>query len=204
MTNNLNTKDKNSVKTWCLTYDKQESESYKDKWFNEHLKIVRQYMPLDKKLFYVNRLVQLTTHPLKNGEVDLNTLKVNTPTRYVLYNLTLVDLYTHLDVDFSNTSQEYDYLKQYGVLEKILQKIPQSEIIEFKNLLKMSLDDAMTNEYESHAYLSKLVNNVTVTLGTLLSKDMSGLTEALKSMSGEDLSELKKSLLSTAKTLETK
>lgn len=190
-----------SVKTWCKGYTEANSDIRRTKYLQDNLVTTYAYVPLDKKLFVINRLVQLTTHDIKNGATDLNTFKVNSVVRHVLYNLSLVDLYTNINVDFANSNQEYDYLKSSGAMDAILAKLPQSEVDEMKDLLDKAIEDAMTNEYENHAYFSKVINNITTTFVTLLSKDMGSLKDVLSSMTEGDISKLKDALTNTANML---
>ena len=79
--------------------------------------------------------------------------------------MVLVDLYTNLDVDFGSLANEYDLLKSNKVLDEILKKVPEDEMVEFDRILEMVNADLMENERS----LVSFIENKFLTMDTALS-----------------------------------
>ena len=116
--------------------------------------IVNKYVPFIEKVALCNNIVQSTSYT-KVGDRDV--IMINTPARYVLFVMHIINTYTDLDVDFTdgNFVKDYDALKEIGLIEALTAVdqttgeclLPMSEYEEFNVLLNMALDDLRDNQY---------------------------------------------------------
>lgn len=116
--------------------------------------IVNKYVPFIEKVALCNSIVNSTSYK-KVGERDV--IMINTPARYILFVMHIINTYTDLDVDFTdgNFVKDYDALKEVGLIEAFTSVdqttgeclLPISEYEEFNVLLNMALDDLRDNQY---------------------------------------------------------
>ncbi len=108
--------------------------------------IKKQYVPYIEKLTECNRIIEATCHKTVDGR---KFISINTPARYLMFVMRLVDIYTDIDIAFEGTkaTDAYDLLQENGLLSPILDAIPKGEYSEFSTLLDMVLDDFRDNEY---------------------------------------------------------
>jgi len=117
--------------------------------------VVNKYVPYLEKIALCTNIVNSTSHIETKDKRQL--VKINTPARYVLFTMYILNTYTDLDVDFTedNFVKDYDMLKEAGLIEAFLDidkntgksLIPLSEYVEFNTVLNMALDDLRDNEY---------------------------------------------------------
>ena len=132
-----------------------------DEFIESHMK--NKYIPLEEKQTRANIIVENTFYEKDNDgtkRFHLNSVGYN-----MFVFLTLVDLYTDVDIDYKNSLEIYNKLKEHSVFEMILPRISKSEMDEFKIVCECVKNDAMTNEYEFHAYFRQQVER----FGTILS-----------------------------------
>ena len=85
----------------------------------------------------------------------------------MLYSLTLVDLYTKLEIDYKQSLEQFEKLNG-EVLDYIIAAIDDREHKEFQMLLEFACDDVMVNEYEPHAFVCKQVDRFSDLLGAVI------------------------------------
>ena len=145
------------------------------KMFMEKIQI-EPYISYSSKIIYASRIIESTS-----WDPDNKRIEVNSPIRYILYVYTLLLLYTNIDVHNEGMLAEYDALASAGLVEKILDKIPEREKKEFDTVLKMVGDDYYTNHFETHAYIDSLIDrlrNIVENFLTPISEDIvSGLNK---------------------------
>lgn len=108
------------------------------------------YIPYEKKVAHCEKIVKTST---TNAEGKFWS---NTPLQYVLFSLTLVDLYTDITIDFDNTLAEFNLLNEKRVIENIRYIIPSREMTEFETILKMVIDDQLENLRSLAGYMDNL------------------------------------------------
>jgi hypothetical protein len=178
-----------TVKEFCKKYNGYATQSLKDNYINDNLQ-VKTYIPFKEKLNKANRIAKVTTHKYgKDGKITGN-IKADSTSRYLLFTLNIIDAYTALDIDFKNIVAEFDMLAENGLIQEILSKIPQNEVSDFKILLDMSVDDIMTNEFSTQAFISEQVvrfgNIVSVTLKPVLDR----LADEIENLDNEKVNKL--------------
>lgn len=133
-------------------YNKRSSIKLK----KEFLKVVvktKPYLNYGKKMFLADTIIN--TSCLKDGNVHIDSCK-----KYILYIYTLIKYYTNIDIKENQLLIQYDLLDEFGLVEEILELIPEKEIVTFKTILEMKQDDLMTNRYGTHAYITEQVERV--------------------------------------------
>ena len=149
-------------------YDEDKSADKKN--FFSQIK-VEDYIPYLTKVEIANRIVEATC--VKDGFV-----KMDSPTKYMIYCRSIIDLYTNIkfaekadENEDDNTLgllmvAEFDALNSRGLFEKIFSKISDKELTEFNTVLDMVSGDLMTNKYEPHSYFNDLLSRLSDVLTT--------------------------------------
>ena len=86
----------------------------------------------------------------KNGDILMDSCK-----KYLLYIYTLIAFYTNLNVHANNWTKEFNSICRYGLLDKIIKLIPESEIATLDAVLEMKTGDANINYYNIQNWLTK-------------------------------------------------
>ena len=117
-------------------------------------------------------LVKRSTYEYENytkedgtvGSRPTDKIKVNSVVQYILFCRVIIENYTNLTVETDGFFEEYDALKECGLLDKLMistetrpSLIPMDEIAEFRSLISMKQSDIMTNYCEPHNYINSLV-----------------------------------------------
>lgn len=110
---------------------------------------------------------------------------------YLIYTMTIMDLYTILDVNAENWTEQYDLLKRHGLIEAIANEIG-DDIMEFQAIFNMCKDDFNKNHLTIHAFVQRQVNKVLGVLTPALNKvatnldhiDLSKLEEIMENIKG--------------------
>lgn len=110
------------------------------------------------KVNRVGLIAKESYHAKKTGAdgVEREVFEQNSAAKYMLFSLTLVDLYTTLEIDYKKALEQFEKLNG-EVLDAIITGIDQREYKEFKMLLDFACDDLMVNEYEPHAFVREQV-----------------------------------------------
>ncbi len=101
-----------------------------------------------------------------NGE-DHEVFRQNSAAKYMLYSLTLVDLYTDLEIDYKQSLETFEKING-EILDVIVSMIDEREKKEFQMLLDFACDDLLVNEYELHAFIRDQVERFGYLIGTTL------------------------------------
>lgn len=125
--------------------------------------IVNTYVPIDEKLRVCNGIASATTHTT-DAATGKERFSVNTPARFVLFMMTLVNKYTDIDVDFDQTAETFDALDKHGLVDVIARLIDQHEYSTFDTLLKMTVSDIVENERDLVGWLDNMKDAMMVVL----------------------------------------
>ena len=129
----------------------------KDKQAECKKRIIKNYIPFTNKITECYKVVKATMEHTDDNQVT--TYRQNTPMRFLIFNMSLLELYT--DLEFSeNLIDEYDLLNEYGAIDVLIACIPEHEFKEFSTLLSMTVDDYMSNEREFTAYIDKKLDTL--------------------------------------------
>ena len=180
-----------SVKDFSLEYEKYSTKDDKEKFIKNNLKC-ESYMPYAEKLLIAENIVKSSSYALiKDGDnlKKSSKIEINTPMRYILFVMTVINKYTNIEVDFNNAVSEFDYVNKNGLIEIIFNKIGDKEISEFNTVIEMVLDDFMTNKYQFKNYIDDMLLKVSG-LVERCAPLIDNITSKLDSMSEEDVERL--------------
>jgi hypothetical protein len=182
-----------TITEFCDGYNKMVSDKLKSTYVKDNLK-VKQYVPFEDKVNLVDRITQITMHEYNKDGTPTGNIRVDSISRYMLFTLNLIDKYTNLKVDFNNSFAEYDQLASNGLLKEIVGAIPENEVSDFQTLLNMKVDDTITNELSTHAFISGQVTRVVTLLTTAFKPALDRLTDELDNLDEDKIDKLGKLL----------
>lgn len=138
------------IDTFVKLYKIKARDEYGEDYIDEIMN--NRYVPFEEKVVRINMILSNTYYDNEDGE---KIFHVDSMAAHLFTMLTLVDLYTQIDIDFKKSVEQYNALKECGALDIIVNSINASELNEFKFLLESAHKDAVVNEYEIHAYITK-------------------------------------------------
>ena len=149
-----------TVKEFVEGYTQLGSEQLKEKYVKDNLTI-EPYIPFQYKKELCEGIVSQAFFEF-DDDVNIatkipNNIKISLDSNvsYFLFNMILVDVYTNLEVGEYNY-EEFDLLASSGLLEIIIQSIPESEINMFRFVNNNVINDFVTNNCSTKAYMEQL------------------------------------------------
>lgn len=120
--------------------------------------------------------------------IEYEVFSQNTAAKYMFHNLTLVDLYTTLEVDYKKSLEQFEMLNG-EIIDLIVDAINEREKKEFQMLIDFACDDVLANEYEPHAFIREQINRLGNLVGTAIAPaidniDMEKLKEVINLVGG--------------------
>ena len=107
-----------------------------------HVKDV--YVPYTMKVKLCENILDASCYVTLPG-VDKKVFKINSPARFMLFMITLIQNYT--DIEFGeNVVEDFEKLDRESVVEVIAALVPDSEYRTMEDLLNMMLNDKRENE----------------------------------------------------------
>ncbi len=159
------------IKEFVEKYNAIATENLKDDLIKNNIQFV-DYVPFIKKDTLAEKLINVSTYEYEDytdvsgkvGRRKTNKIKINSVVQYLLFCRIIIENYTNLEVETEGFFEEYDALKQSGLLDKLMigtettaPLIPQSEIAELRAIIDMKRKDVFTNYCEPHNYVNSLV-----------------------------------------------
>lgn len=83
--------------------------------------------------------------------------KVDSCKKYLMYVSALLNTYTNIRFDESDALGDFNLLQRYGLVDVIINYIPDAQVAMFDSVLNMKSNDLMTNYYEPHAFVREQV-----------------------------------------------
>lgn len=170
-----------AIKNFVNEYKNIATDRLKEDYLKNNLHI-KTYLPFLTKVTLADKLTKVTTLDKDTGNVN-----VKSDVNYLLFCRMIVEQYTDLQIETEGFYEEYDLLNESGLLDKIMQMIPEKEISEFKMLCDFKQKDILTNQYEMHSYISNQVTRFGELFGVTLKPVMGKIYEQLENMSEEDI-----------------
>ena len=132
------------------------------------------YVSYATKISDCNRIIQATSYT----STEPKMFKINSPVRYMLFNLQLIIRYTSLEIDQDGDAmiEAYDILDKTDALRNILASIPSKEIISYNHIMKMMLKDFKMNERSMIGFLDTKFASLSI-IGDVLSKLLEDTSE---------------------------
>lgn len=180
-----------NVKSFVEEYEKQVNDADKAKFLKTKLK-TEKYMPYADKLALAENIVKSSSYAIVKEDGVLkqtDRIALNSPMRYVLFVMTVVDKYTNIEVDFKNIMPEFDALNFNSLIESIFEKVGDKETTEFNTVVEMVLNDFMANKYQFKNYINDTLSRVSG-LVEKCAPLIDNIANKLDSMSEEDVEKL--------------
>jgi hypothetical protein len=150
-----------TVEMFCKTY--KANSKAKDKTFEDFIKkhITKEYISFLEKEVMCTSIIEATCHT-QSG--DRKIFKINSTGRYLLFIMRLIDLYTDIEIDFTDGKfvEQYDELNKIGAINVLVNAIPENEYAEFNTILNMKMDDIRDNEYSITAFIYNLKESLSI------------------------------------------
>lgn len=197
-----------TIKEFCSEYMKrvpQMQESY----IKENL-VITPYVPFVKKDALADKLVNISTYEYEDyvkedgtiGRRKTDKIRVDSTAQYLFFCRLIIENYTNLTVETEGFFEEYDALKECGLLDKLMissetrpSLIPMDEITELRALIDFKQKDLLFNKTEVHNYVDSLLERFGDVLNVLakpiMNKAMEQMDEA-ENVEGNDYLEVVK------------
>ena len=189
------------IKEFCENYKNRATDKLKNDYLKENLKITT-YLPFIKKDALAQNIVNATTYKFEDytnedgttGRRRTNQIQVNSTAQMLLFYRVIIENYTDLEVETEGFYEEYDALNESGVLFELTADfeghpslIPASEISELRGMIDLKQRDEMTNQYETHSFISNQVERFGTLIGVTLKPVLEKISEQIENMSEEDV-----------------
>ena len=176
------------IKEFVESYSNFATQNLKDNYLKNNLEITT-YVPFVKKVTYAASLAQNTMIDKDTGNV-----RVSSESNYLFFVRSIIELYTDLEIENNAFYDEYDLLNESGLLDKIMQMIPEREINEFKMICDMKKDDIIFNQSTPKAFVNQQIERITNIASVALKPVLDKLTTELENMDDEKITKLSKAL----------
>lgn len=159
--------------------------------------IKRTYCPILEKKLILEMMVEKSKGEGDIAYIDMVLSKIN-------FYMSIIVLYTNLEVEkddkgIPKTMDAYDMLKQADVFNAILNEIGEKEFGELMSVNDAALDTWHTKNTSTQAYISSLVEKVSLIFSTALGKEIGSLADMLNTGTDEDKAELVATLMENFK-----
>lgn len=155
---------------------------------------VKEYVGFAEKIALADRVVKICTNQVPEEDGSVGEFKINSATKYLLHVLGIIDLYTDLDIDYSNAISEYDMLAKDDYISKIIQLIGEREITECQMLLDFVYNDSIQNNLSPHAFIHSQIERFGVLTGSTIAPAIDALTKALENMDDKQIDKIVKAI----------
>lgn len=192
------------IKEFVENYNNIATISLKDKYIKDNLEI-KTYLPVLTKDAIATILVEKTIYEYEkyideNGEVkqrQTNKIEVNSNAQYILFCRLVIENYTNLEVETSTFFEEYDLLKQSGLLNKLISHtneepslIPIEELIEFHKMIENKQKDILFNRSTPQAYISEQIERFSTLIGVTLNPILEKIANSINDIDEKDVEKI--------------
>lgn len=172
------------VKEFVDGYKSIAIDKLKISYLNDKLN-VKKYIDIATKCNIAERIADVTMFVYREG-IKTNEINNDSIGRFLLSTLSIIDMYTDLEIDFSNVFEEYDLLAKDNIISLIIGfneenqgLIPYGNISEMQTLVAMNVDDIIQNNLSAHAFIQNQVSRFGELIGITLSPIMDKITKSL-------------------------
>ena len=176
------------IKEFTEKYGAIATDRLKEDYLKDNLHI-KTYLPFLTKVTLADKLAKVT-----NIDKDTGNVNVKSDANYLLFCRMIVEQYTDLQVETEGFYEEYDLLNESGLLDKIIQMIPEKEIAEFKMICDMKKDDIIFNQSTPKAFINQQIERVSTILGVTLKPVLDKISEQIENMDEKDIEKFTKAI----------
>lgn len=186
-----------TIKEFCEQYSKFSNKSAKDKFIQDNLEI-RSYIPFLTKDTIATSLVEQSTYVYdkqtdKDGKITrtkTDKISVNSTVQYLIFCRIVIENYTNLTVETETFCEEYDLLKQSGLLNLFIGDngiLPMDDIAELRSIVDMHQKDVLFNETTTQAFIEKQMNKLTNLFELFAEPVMNSIQSKIEDIPKEDV-----------------
>lgn len=187
-------------------YENRATESLKDDYLKDTLE-VKKYIPFVLKDALASTIVNATCfEKIEKRDLDGNVtfentgrIKLNSVARRLLFYRCVIEQYTNLKVETEGFHEEYDLLNSLGILDKIIQMIPERELGEFAQIVDMKISDTISYYSTPQKFVSDQVERFGTLIGVTLNPFLEKLADQLGELDEEHIDKLAKIVAAGAK-----
>ena len=132
--------------------------SDKEKCINKHI-IKDKYVSYAEKITRCKNIIDTTMYVTVE---DKRFFKQNSVSQYMLFSLTLIDLYTDIEIDINDSLNIFDLFEKHCLIGKITSSIPINEKNNFEFILNMMIDDLMINTRNMVGFIEDKLNELSL------------------------------------------
>ena len=176
------------IKEFTEKYNTIATDRLKEDYLNDNLHI-KTYLPFLTKVTLADKLAKVTTLDKDTGNVN-----VKSDVNYLLFCRTIIEQYTDLQVETEGFYEEYDLLNESGLLDKIMQMIPEKEITEFKMICDMKKDDIIFNQSTPKAFINQQIERITTIASVTLKPILEKLVDEFENLDDKKIEKFEKYL----------
>ena len=185
----------------CEQLNKRTSENAKKAYINQVIKI-KPHVSYVARDVVAKQIIDAAHFSFPEG-IDITNIsedeleniekvpKINRSSQYIMSALMLVDLYTNIKINFAKGAFQYDKLVESGIINYVLENVPESEINEFKMLIDYKYDEYYQKYFSMKSYVDSKLNDlelvintltdmITTTLSKIDEKKLNGLVDKIK------------------------
>lgn len=176
------------IKEFVEKYNAIATDRLKEDYLNNNLHI-KTYLPFLTKVTLADKLAKVTTLDKDTGNIN-----VKSDINYLLFCRMIVEQYTDLQVETEGFYEEYDLLNESGLLDKIMQMIPEKEITEFKMICDMKKDDIIFNQSTPKAFINQQIERITTIASVTLKPILEKLVDEFENLDDKKIEKFEKYL----------
>ena len=174
--------EKIRVQDFIEEYSQLNSDKFKENYIKKNLNL--RYVPYEDK-------VAQAVNCLKGNIRDKEFIEVNTPIVYLNYVMSVLDLYTNLELDPQKPLLTYNKLQEYRIVDAIMGLLEnEPDVIEYNTIYNMCQSDFAQNYLSPRGFIQKQVQK----LGVACNAGLHALGDAIRSMDKESLKEIAETL----------
>lgn len=161
----------------CEQLNKRTSENAKKAYINQVIKI-KPHVSYVARDVVAKQIIDAAHFSFPEG-IDITNIsedeleniekvpKINRSSQYIMSALMLVDLYTNIKINFAKGAFQYDKLVESGIINYVLENVPESEINEFKMLIDYKYDEYYQKYFSMKSYVDSKLNDLELVINTL-------------------------------------
>lgn len=162
------------ITPFITIYKTKEKRGDARDFIKEHLKT--EYVPYETKADVAKAIIDSSYYrKVKDANKrEYTEFHIDSVAKYMLSRMAIIDLFTNIERQKTDGKmlEDFNKLNELGLIDEIIECINPREIQQFEMILQMTAEDAITNEYEPHAFIKNQVerfgNLVGATLGPIL------------------------------------
>lgn len=161
----------------CEQLNKRTSENAKKAYINQVIKI-KPHVSYVARDVVAKQIIDAAHFNFPEG-IDITNIsedeleniekvpKINRSSQYIMSALMLVDLYTNIKINFAKGAFQYDKLVESGIINYVLENVPESEVKEFEMLIDYKYEEYYQKYFSMKSYVDSKLNNLELVINTL-------------------------------------